>query len=52
MERDPVCGMKVDPKGAKHTAQHDGKTYYFCNAGCQRAFEAAPGRYVKAEPGR
>lgn len=47
MERDLVCGMTVDPKSAKHTAQHDGKTYYFCALGCKRSFEADPGRYVK-----
>lgn len=50
MERDPVCGMMVDAKGAKHSAPHGGKTYYFCSAGCRRAFEADPGRYVKGPP--
>lgn len=47
MERDPVCGMMVDPKKAKDSAQHGGKTYYFCALGCKRSFEADPGRYVK-----
>ncbi len=45
MERDPVCGMDVDPKTAKHTAQHEGKTFYFCSPGCKKTFEADPHRY-------
>ena len=46
MNQDPVCGMQVDPgKAAGHT-QHQGKTYYFCSAGCKRKFEENPGRYA------
>jgi YHS domain-containing protein len=30
MERDPVCGMTVDPARAKHTFERDGKTIFFC----------------------
>jgi xanthine dehydrogenase accessory factor len=44
---DPVCGMTVDP-GSRST-QYEGRTYYFCGAGCQRAFEADPAAYVKRE---
>ena len=47
MEKDPVCGMDVDPATAKHTSQHGGKTYYFCAPGCKKAFEADPHHYVK-----
>lgn len=46
MERDVVCGMSVEPKTAQHKAEHAGKTYYFCSAGCKRQFEAAPGTFV------
>ena len=47
---DPVCGMTVDPKTAKHKAEHKGHTYYFCSAGCRTKFEAAPEKYLdKAE---
>ena len=49
MERDPVCGMDVDPATAKHTTEHAGKTYYFCAAGCRKAFEEDPARYL--DPG-
>ena len=29
--------------------EHDGVTYYFCRAGCRRAFEQDPAAYVKRE---
>lgn len=47
MERDPVCGMQVDPKSAAGQAQHQGKTYFFCAAGCKAKFEKDPGQYTK-----
>jgi hypothetical protein len=31
MEKDPVCGMQVDPQKAVGTSEHQGKTYYFCS---------------------
>ena len=31
-ERDPVCGMNVNPATAKHVHEHGGKNYYFCCA--------------------
>jgi len=30
LAKDPVCGMSVDPAQAKATAEHQGRTYYFC----------------------
>ena len=47
---DPVCGMRVDPHTAKHRAEHAGRTYYFCSAGCRTKFEADPARYL--QPGK
>ncbi|QIB34940.1 heavy metal translocating P-type ATPase [Ancylobacter pratisalsi] len=47
--KDPVCGMDVDPATAKHRAEHEGATYYFCSAGCREKFVADPGKYLKAE---
>ena len=44
---DPVCGMVVHPATAKHHAEHDGRTYYFCCGGCKAKFMADPGRYPK-----
>ena len=43
---DPVCGMTVDVTRARFVSEHDGATYYFCAAGCQRAFEADPASFV------
>jgi YHS domain-containing protein len=39
---DPVCGMTVDPATAAARAEHDGRTYFFCNPGCRDRFVAAP----------
>lgn len=46
LERDPVCGMTVDPEKAKATASRAGKTYYFCCAGCAKKFEGDPEKYL------
>ncbi len=47
-QRDPVCGMKVDPPSAAATLVHAGKTYYFCSSRCHAKFSAAPETYVGA----
>jgi Cu+-exporting ATPase len=44
--RDPVCGMGIDPQGAAATAEHEGKTYYFCSQGCYERFIEAPEEYA------
>jgi P-type Cu+ transporter len=49
-ERDPVCGMTVDPATAKHRAEHAGQSYFFCSARCQEKFTAEPGRYIVGSP--
>ena len=48
--KDPVCGMTVNPATAKHTRQHDGKSYYFCCGGCAEKFQADPKRYLSPAP--
>ncbi|MCP1375908.1 heavy metal translocating P-type ATPase [Dyella lutea] len=51
--KDPVCGMTVDPHTAKHRAEHEGHTYYFCAARCREKFVAEPQAYLgerKATP--
>jgi P-type Cu+ transporter len=50
MERDPVCGMTVDPARARATAEHAGKKYYFCCQGCATRFLADPRKYLTAHP--
>ena len=44
--RDPVCGMTVDPHTTPHRAEHHGRTYYFCAAGCRTKFVADPAKYL------
>src|SRR4051812_41782818 len=46
--KDPVCGMMVSPKAAKHTLEHGGATYFFCNPRCLEKFRAEPDRYIQA----
>ena len=44
LEKDPVCGMMVDPKTAQYWSDLE-KRYYFCNKGCKEAFDANPAQY-------
>jgi heavy metal translocating P-type ATPase len=44
--KDPVCGMTVDPHTAKHRADYNGNTYYFCAARCREKFETNPPAYL------
>ena len=43
--RDPVCGMDVEPTTAASQSEHNGQTYYFCCAGCKKAFDLNPEQY-------
>ncbi|WP_293676623.1 heavy metal translocating P-type ATPase [uncultured Phenylobacterium sp.] len=43
---DPVCGMTVDPHTAQHRAEHAGRPYFFCSAGCRTKFAADPDKYL------
>ncbi len=44
---DPVCGMTVDPRSARASAEHGGITYYFCCPGCRDKFLADPQKYLQ-----
>jgi P-type Cu+ transporter len=46
LQRDPVCGMNVDPAKAAAAAVHQGTTYYFCCKGCAEKFKGDPGKYL------
>jgi P-type Cu+ transporter len=48
MERDPVCGMSVDPEKARAKVEHGGKSYYFCSARCGERFALEPGKFLAA----
>lgn len=45
---DPICGMTVEIATARHTAEHAGRTWYFCCGGCRQRFLAEPERYAVA----
>jgi Cu+-exporting ATPase len=38
--------MMVDPHKTAHKAEHAGRPYYFCSAGCREKFLADPERYL------
>jgi len=46
--RDVVCGMSVETPNARHTADLDGRIYYFCCGGCREKFLVSPQRYLSA----
>jgi Cu+-exporting ATPase len=49
MERDPVCGMNVEPKKAAATVEFEGKKYFFCAKSCAAKFEKEPTKYLNAK---
>jgi xanthine dehydrogenase accessory factor len=49
--KDPVCGMTVRVSEAQHRAQHQGRDFYFCCAGCRARFLAAPEKYLAVGTG-
>lgn len=46
MQKDPVCRMQVNPSKAAGKSEYEGKTYYFCSAGCKKKFDANPAQYA------
>lgn len=47
LEKDPVCGMMVDPNSAAASTEYKGKTYYFCAVGCKTVFEKMPEKFLQ-----
>jgi xanthine dehydrogenase accessory factor len=45
---DPVCGMTVDRRDARHLAEYEGKVYAFCQIGCRTRFIKDPAAYVQS----
>jgi len=43
--KDPVCGMHVTDQ-SPHVLQHQGRSIYFCCAGCKSKFSANPAQYI------
>ena len=48
-ERDPVCGMFVDPKTAPKSVW-EGETFYFCSLEDKALFDKDPGSYASQAP--
>lgn len=47
VERDVVCGMKVDPAKAARSSEYQGRRYYFCSASCKAKFDANPRQFAR-----
>lgn len=46
MNKDPECGMTVDPKTSNWVNEYQGKSYYFCSESCMKAFISDPEHYL------
>ncbi len=49
-QKDPVCGMDVNPATARFKTLHNEKEYFFCCAGCMTKFQANPEKILAAPP--
>ena len=48
MEKDPVCGMDVQPSGER-TVEYRGRTYHFCSDKCLNKFKNDPEQYLRED---
>jgi P-type Cu+ transporter len=44
---DPVCGMSVDPRTAKHRITYKGQDSFFCSGRCRERFAADPDKFLQ-----
>ena len=47
-ERDPVCGMAIEPGSGIAAAEYAGRTYVFCSQTCEARFRSDPEHYAQA----
>jgi Cu+-exporting ATPase len=47
-EKDPVCGMTVEPGKAVAKQEYQGNSYYFCSKRCAEKFAKEPHRFLPA----
>src|ERR1700676_2103059 len=47
-EKDPVCGMTVDPGKAAAKQEFRGNSYYFCSKRCAERFAKEPEKFLSA----
>jgi uncharacterized membrane protein YraQ (UPF0718 family)/YHS domain-containing protein len=45
--KDPVCRMRVDRYATPHRSAFDGRSYFFCSAGCREEFDSQPEHYAR-----
>src|ERR1043166_2151914 len=43
---DPICGMSVDPRTARHRFAYEGRDYFFCSPRCRERFAADPEKFL------
>ena len=46
MEKDPICGMTVNPDHVQARAQYQNRVYFFCSPACREAFDQSPDSYT------
>jgi len=46
--KDPVCGMEVDKRQARHRVRYMGENYCFCSKDCKTKFDSNPQKYSDA----
>src|SRR5271166_1879588 len=46
LDKDPVCGMNVDPSKAAASAEYESKLYHFCSRACAEKFKTYPEKYL------
>ena len=47
MNKDPVCGMNVDPKTAAGSSDYQGERFSFCSKACKEKFDKNPSQYTQ-----
>jgi Cu+-exporting ATPase len=47
-EKDPICGMTMDPTKAAAKQEFRGNTYYFCSKRCAERFAKEPDKFLSA----
>ena len=50
--KDPICSMMIESDTAAGSSVYEGETYYFCGAGCKKAFDEDPAKYSAKDHGR
>ena len=51
MERDPVCGMTLQPGQEAADCRYQDRAYHFCSVECRQMFERNPKEYLTESTG-